>query len=75
MSVMSAKLDPELLKILACPLARTPLVQDGDTLVSTDPQTRRRYKIIDGIPDLLIEDGEELGEGEWRAIMQKCGKM
>lgn len=72
---MSAKLDPELLKILACPLARTPLVQDGDTLVSTDPQTRRRYKIIDGIPDLLIEDGEELGEAEWRAIMQKCGKM
>lgn len=71
---MSTKLDPELLKILACPLARAPLVQDGDTLVSTDSHTRRRYKIVDGIPDLLIEDGEELSEEDWRAIMQKHGK-
>jgi uncharacterized protein YbaR (Trm112 family) len=69
---MSRPLDPEFLKILVCPLARTPLVQDGDTLVSTDAKTRRRYKIVDDIPDLLIDDSEELSEADWKAIMDRC---
>jgi len=71
---MTTPVDPDLLKILVCPLARTPLVQDGDTLVSTDPKTRRRYKIIEDIPNLLIDESEELNESEWRAIMARCGK-
>jgi uncharacterized protein len=71
---MSKPLDPEFLKILVCPLSRAPLVQDGQTLVSTDPKTRRRYKIVDDIPDLLIDDSEELPESEWTAIMARCGK-
>jgi uncharacterized protein len=71
---MNTKLDADFLKILVCPLSRAPLVQDGDTLVSTDPQTRRRYKIVEGIPDLLIDDSEELGEAEWKEIMARCGK-
>ena len=29
---MTTPVDPDLLKILVCPLARTPLVQDGDTI-------------------------------------------
>jgi len=68
---MSGALDPELLKILICPLSRKPLVQDGDTLVSTDPETRRRYAIVDGIPDMLIEDSEELPESQWQQIMDR----
>jgi len=71
---MSIRLDPEFLKILVCPLSHAPLVQDGDTLVSTDQKTRRRYKIVDGIPDMLIEDSEELNETEWKAIMERCLK-
>ena len=51
-------LDPELLSILVCPLSHSTLVQDDDTLVSTDPKTRRRYKIIDGIPKMMIEEAE-----------------
>ena len=43
---MSNRLDPEFLKILVCPVSHAPLVQDGDTLVSTDPKTRRRYRIV-----------------------------
>jgi uncharacterized protein len=71
---VTRQLDPEFLKILVCPLSHAPLVQDGDTLVSTDAKTRRRYRIVDGIPDLLIEDCEELGEPEWKAIMDRCLK-
>ena len=68
---MPSTLDPEFLKILVCPLSHASLVLDGDTLVSTDPKTRRRYKIVDGIPDLLIDDSEELREAEWKNIMER----
>lgn len=72
---MSAKLlDPELLAIMVCPLSRSPLVQDGDTLVSTDAKTRRRYRITDDIPNMLIDESEELSEAEWKVIMQKHGR-
>jgi uncharacterized protein YbaR (Trm112 family) len=67
-------LDPELLEILVCPLSRAALVQDGETLVSTDPGTRRRYKIDDGIPVLLVEESEALDEAAWQAIMARHGK-
>lgn len=64
----------ELLEILACPLSHAPLVEDGDTLVSTDKETRRRYKIEDGIPNMLIDESEELDEATWAGIMKKHGK-
>ena len=65
---------PETLEILACPLTKAPLVLDGDTLVSTDKKTRRRYKIVDGIPYLLIDESEELDMETWTRIMAKHGK-
>lgn len=64
----------ELLDILVCPLSKAPLVEDGDTLVSTDRKTRRRYKVEDGIPNMLIEESEELSEDAWTEIMKKHGK-
>ncbi len=64
----------ELLDILVCPMSKAPLVLDGDTLVSTDKKTRRRYKIEDDIPNMLIEDAEELDMETWTEIMKKHGK-
>lgn len=72
---MTKLLDPELMAILVCPLSHAALVQDGETLVSTDPNTRRRYKIVDGIPDMLIEESEELNQNEWHEIMKGHGRM
>ena len=63
----------DLLKILVCPETKAPLVLDGESLVSTDPATRRRYRIDDGIPIMLIDESEVLTEQEWQAIMQKHG--
>jgi uncharacterized protein YbaR (Trm112 family) len=60
----------EYLEILVCPLSRKALILDGETLVSTDAETRRRYRIEDGIPNLLVEESEELPEAEWKKIMQ-----
>ena len=65
----------ELLEILVCPVSHAPLVLDGDTLVSTDKETRRRYRIEDGIPNMLVEDSEELDEATWSEIMKWHGKL
>jgi uncharacterized protein len=50
------KLSPELLSVLRCPVTGSPLVQDGDELVSTSADEsgqKPRYRIEDGIPLLL----------------------
>jgi len=49
-------IDPELLEILACPLCKTPVHQDGERLVCSTCQ--RRYPIRDGIPVMLIDEAE-----------------
>ncbi len=67
-------IDRELLDLLVCPLSRAALVPDGNTLVSTDEATRRRYRIDDGIPVLLIDESEELDVETWRGIMERHGR-
>jgi uncharacterized protein YbaR (Trm112 family) len=61
----------ELLEILCCPETKADLVLDGDTLVSTDKETRRRYRIVEDIPVMLIDESEQLSMEEWKSIMQK----
>ncbi|MGE5363210.1 MAG: Trm112 family protein [Bacteroidota bacterium] len=65
----------ELLDILCCPETKADLVLDGNTLVSTDQNTRRRYRIEDDIPIMLIEESEVLDMEEWKSIMKKHGKL
>lgn len=65
----------DLLDILCCPETKADLVLDGNTLVSTDKNTRRRYRIENDIPIMLIEESEQLSVEEWEAIMKKYGKI
>jgi hypothetical protein len=58
------EIDRDLLKILVCPQSRAAVVQIGDWLVSTDPQTRRKYPIRDGIPIMLIDESVEADPAE-----------
>ena len=64
----------DLLDILCCPETKADLVLDGSTLVSVDKNTRRRYRIEDDIPIMLIEESEQLSMEEWKSIMLKHGK-
>ncbi|MCK9212479.1 MAG: hypothetical protein M0P61_16715 [Ignavibacteriaceae bacterium] len=64
----------ELLDILCCPETKADLVLDGDFLVSTDKTTRRRYRIENDIPIMLIEESEQLDVATWESIMKKHGK-
>ncbi len=66
-------IDKDLLEILACPATKAPVVLDGGFLVSTDPATRRRYRIEDDIPNMLVEESEVLPEDEWLTIMKRHG--
>jgi uncharacterized protein YbaR (Trm112 family) len=64
----------DLLDILCCPETKADLVLDGNFLVSVDKNTRRRYRIEDDIPIMLIEDSEQLDVETWKEIMTKYGK-
>lgn len=64
----------ELLDILVCPETKAELVLDGNYLVSTDKNTRRRYRIEDDIPIMLVEESEQLSLEEWSEIMKRHGK-
>ncbi|MDT3695697.1 MAG: hypothetical protein ROY99_04840 [Ignavibacterium sp.] len=64
----------ELLNILCCPETKAELILDNNTLVSVDKNTRRRYRIEDDIPIMLIDESEQLSLEEWTKIMKKYGK-
>lgn len=61
------KPDNPLLKILACPLDKGPLILD-ETGGLYNPRLHRRYPIIDGIPQLLPSSGEYVVEQEHDAL-------
>ena len=64
-----AKIDKELLEIMECPMAHAPLVEVGDWLYSTDPKTRRKYPIRDGIPIMLIDESKVADLAEFERVM------
>lgn len=68
-------INQELLDILCCPQTKADLVLDGDFLVSVDKETRKRYRIEENIPIMLIEEAETLSLEEWQLIMKKHGKI
>jgi uncharacterized protein YbaR (Trm112 family) len=65
-------LDPQLLEILVCPEDKGPLVylEDEDTLYN--PRLHRRYRIDDGIPNLLVDEAESVDEAEHERLMAKA---
>jgi uncharacterized protein YbaR (Trm112 family) len=63
----------ELLDILCCPETKADLVLEGNYLISVDKATRRRYRIEDDIPIMLIEESEQLDIETWKEIMNRHG--
>jgi uncharacterized protein YbaR (Trm112 family) len=53
-------LDKELLEILACPKCKGDLDYDPARDTLTCPSCRLRYKVEDGIPNMLIDEAESL---------------
>lgn len=61
-------------QFLVCPRSRAPLVQDGDSLVCTNPDVRLKYPILEDIPRLLVDEAEELTPEAWQAVMQRVAR-
>lgn len=68
-------INQELLEILCCPETKADLVLEGEFLVSVDKETRKRYRVEDDIPIMLVEESETLDVKEWQEIMKKHGKI
>jgi len=66
MSDKPPAIDPKLLEILICPVARTPLVYDAQKQELISRQANLAYPIRDGIPILLPDEARQLQEGEGR---------
>lgn len=62
-------LSKELLDILRCPESKSKLILVGDQLVSTDPNCRRVYSIIEGTPILLPDKSLKLTKEEWEKFI------
>ena len=67
--------DPDLFDLLVCPEARTPLKWVEGRLVSTDPATRRTYRVDGDIPVMLLDESSILAEDEWRRLMAVEGPV
>ena len=63
--------DPELLEILVCPVSHASLREIDGALVSTDPETRLRYRIDRSIPVMLVEEAEEMTVEAWTEAMSR----
>ncbi|MFJ2262828.1 Trm112 family protein [Streptomyces sp. NPDC087844] len=76
--------DDPLLKILACPLDKGPLhlleketggstrgaeAAEGAEAALYNPRLRRRYPIVDGIPQLLPSSGEQVTDDEHEDLL------
>ncbi|WP_086565449.1 Trm112 family protein [Streptomyces africanus] len=69
------KPDDPILKILACPLDKGPLhllaEEAGREEALYNPRLRRRYPIVDGIPQLLPSSGEQVPDDEHEELLQR----
>lgn len=60
-------LDATLLSILVCPDDRGPLLLVGDALYN--PRLRRKYRIDDGIPVLLVDEAVTVDDDEHQRLL------
>jgi uncharacterized protein len=68
-------LDPLLLDVLACPVDKGPLLWFEDEGVLYNPRLRKSYTVVDGVPNLLVEEGADIGEPEHDRLTAKAEKQ
>ena len=63
-------LDPLLLNLLACPIDKRALLYLAEYDVLYNPRLRRSYKVRDGIPVMLADQGETVTDEEHRTLLR-----
>ena len=67
-------LDSQLLAILACPEDKGPLLYFEDEQALYNPRLKRRYRIEDDIPIMLIDEAETVDDAEHDRLLAKADK-
>jgi len=70
--VTSLPLEPQLLSLLACPEDKGPLLYFADEEVLYNPRLRRRYRVVDGIPVMLVDQAEAVTDAEHQRLEVKA---
>ena len=65
-------LDPLLLNLLACPIDKQALLYLAEDDVLYNPRLRRLYRIRDGIPVMLADQGETVSEDQHRDLLGRA---
>jgi uncharacterized protein YbaR (Trm112 family) len=65
-------LDPQLLDILACPEDKGPLLYFPDEAALYNPRLKRRYRIEDDIPVMLVDEAEGVDDAEHDRLLAKA---
>ncbi|MGA3351586.1 MAG: Trm112 family protein [Acidimicrobiales bacterium] len=65
-------LDPQLLALLACPEDKGPLLYFADEETLYNPRLQRRYRVVDGIPVMLVDEAETVSEEEHERLCAKA---
>ncbi len=65
-------LDPKLLEILACPEDKGPLLYFDDESTLYNPRLKRRYRVQDDIPIMLIDEAESVDDAEHQRLTEKA---
>jgi len=65
-------LDPQLLDILACPEDKGPLLYFADENSLYNPRLKRRYRVQDDIPVMLLDEAETVDAGEHDRLVAKA---
>jgi uncharacterized protein YbaR (Trm112 family)/drug/metabolite transporter (DMT)-like permease len=65
-------LDPLLLNLLACPIDKQALLYLAEDQVLYNPRLRRLYHVRDGIPVMLAEQGETVGDDRHRGLIRRA---
>jgi uncharacterized protein len=62
-----------LLEVLVCPEDRQPLLYVPEADVLYNDRLRRVYRIIEGIPNLLIDDAAQASDAEHQRFISAAG--
>ena len=65
-------LDSRLLRILACPADKGPLLYFADEQMLYNPRLRLRYRVEDGIPVMLTDEASTSDDTEHGRLLAKA---
>lgn len=63
-------LNPALLEILACPQDKGPLLYFADEGLLYNPRLRLVYRVIDDIPNMLVDEATTADDAEHRRLIE-----